>query len=209
MVNEIFTDFNLTSRFQGINRERKLVFINIQGVSFGMGDLSAGEKQILGKIFPLFTDETREKVILMDEPEESLHPSWQSCLLPVLRRCAKENDCQFILATHSPQIISAARKEELRLLVSDENNKIKAVTCSEGSYGWTVEKVLSEIQHVQHFRVPEVENKLEELCRMIQEKRYETDAFRSLWNEMEELLGYSDKDLILMRMEIIRKKKVG
>ncbi|OAV72715.1 hemin importer ATP-binding subunit [Bacteroidales bacterium Barb6] len=207
-MDSVFKDFNVQVRFNGLNRDRKLVFTNAHGDKFDMEALSSGERQILGKVFPLFIHKIKKGlVILMDEPEESLHPSWQSCLVPILRQYAKENDCQFILATHSPQIISSVRKEELRLLVRDENSYVRAVTCSEGPYGWTVEKVLSEIQDVQHFRVPEVEDKLERLRKMIEERHYETDEFHSLWDEMEELLGYSDTDLILMRMEIIRKKK--
>ncbi|OAV69884.1 phosphonate C-P lyase system protein PhnK [Bacteroidales bacterium Barb6XT] len=207
MMDSIFKDCDLQVRFHGLNRRKELVFENARGDKFGMEALSSGERHILGKVLPLFIDGIEGRIILMDEPEESLHPSWQSCLVPILRRCVKETDCQFILVTHSPQIISSARKEELRLLVRDENGYVRAVTCSEGPYGWTVEKVLSEIQDVQHFRVPEVEDKLERLRKMIEERHYETDEFHYLWDEMEELLGYSDTDLILMRMEIIRKKK--
>lgn len=207
MIDLIFQDFDLHTHFYGMNRERQLLFTNDLGDKFGIEGLSAGETQLLGKVFPLFTDEMRGKVILMDEPEESLHPSWQSNLVPVLRRCAKENDCQFILATHSPQIISSVHAEELRLLVREENGQIKAVTCEEGPYGWTVEKVLLEIQHVHNLRVPEVEEKLKNLSQMIQEEQTETDFFKTLWNEMEQTLGYSDGDLILMRMEMHRKKK--
>jgi Predicted ATPase len=207
MIDLIFKDFDLNTRFFGMNRDKDLIFTNLQNERFGINGLSAGEKQILGKVFPLFINEMRDKVILMDEPEESLHPSWQINLVPVLRRCAKENNCQFILATHSPQIISSVKAEELRLLVRDENSNIRSITCSEGPYGWTIERVLSEIQRVNYFRVPEVEVKLEKLRKMIGRNEYDTDSFKVLWTEMEALLGYPDKDLVLMRMEILRRRK--
>lgn len=207
MIDLIFEDFQLGTRFHGMNRDRELIFINNKGEQFNATGLSDGEKQILGKVFPLFTDEMNGKVVLMDEPEASLHPSWQTNLVPVLRRCAKENDCQFILATHSPHIISSVRSEELRLLIRTEDNNIESVSCNEGPYGWTVEKVLSEIQQVNHFRVPEIEEKLTHLRTMIERDENKTNLFDRLWKEMEETLGYSDKDLVLMRMEILRKKK--
>lgn len=206
-MDAIFKDFQLDTRFFGIDRDRNLIFTNAQGHKFGIEGLSSGEKQLLGKVFPLFTEEMKGKVILMDEPEESLHPSWQSNLVPVLRRCAKENDCQFILATHSPQIISSVHGEELRLLVRTEEGKIKAVECNDGPYGWTVEKVLLEIQRTHNLRTPEVEQQLEELSRMIRKDETETESFKSLWDKMERTLGYSDRDIILMRMEMHRKKK--
>ncbi|MDH6343385.1 putative ATP-binding protein involved in virulence [Parabacteroides sp. PFB2-12] len=207
MIDDILSDFQLGTRFWGMNRDRQLIFTNAQGQKFDINGLSDGEKQILGKVFPLFTDEMKGKVILMDEPEESLHPSWQSNLIPVLRRCAKENDCQFIIATHSPQIISSVHTEELRLLVRTEEGTIKAMECSEGPYGWTVEKVLLEIQGVHSLRVPEVEKKLQQLEEMVEKEEYETDSFQSLMQEMEATLGYSDKNLVLIRLEILRKKK--
>lgn len=207
MIDSIFKDFQLGTRFHGMNRDRELVFENGRGEQFDVNGLSDGEKQILSKVFPLFTDDMKGKVILMDEPEESLHPSWQSSLVPVLRRCAKENDCQFILATHSPQIISSVCSEELRLLIRTEEGDVRAVKCNEGPYGWTVEKVLNEIQKVNYLRVPEVEEKLRKLEGLIEKNEYATDSFNTLWEEMENTLGYSDKDLILMRMEILRKKK--
>lgn len=205
-INLIFQDFHLNSHFKGLNRDKELIFTNNKGEQFGADGLSAGEKQILAKVFPLFTEEMEGKVVLMDEPEESLHPSWQSMLVPVLRRCAKENDCQFILATHSPQIISSVKSEELRMLYWDDNN-IKVARCEEGPYGWTVEKVLREIQNVNYFRVPEIEEKLDQLNLMIEKNEYNTDAFNHLMKEMEDTLGYSDKDLILMRLEMHRQQK--
>ncbi|MDR2968934.1 MAG: ATP-binding protein [Tannerellaceae bacterium] len=206
-IDIILKGFQLDTRFFGIDRDRNLIFTNTQGQKFGIKGLSSGEKQLLAKVFSLFVDEMKGKVVLMDEPEESLHPSWQSNLIPVLRHCAEQNDCQFILATHSPQIISSVYKEELRLLVRAEDGKIEAVTCNEGPYGWTVEKVLLEIQQVQNLRTPEIEQQLEELSRMIRKDETETEPFKRLWNKMEGTLGYSDRDLILMRMEMHRKRK--
>lgn len=206
LLDDIFQDFNLQIRFKGVTRDKKLLFTNEAGEQFGLEALSGGEKQVLTKVFILFTEDVRGKVILIDEPEDSMHPSWQSCLVAALRRCIEANDCQIILATHSPQIISSAKKEELRLLVKNETGRIEAVSCG-GAYGWTVERVLGEIQNVKYRRVPEVEQKLDELRLMIENDTYDTNEFRRMFAEMEGLLGYSDSDLVLMRMEIIRKRK--
>lgn len=42
---------------------------------------------------------------------------------------------------------------------------------------------------------------------MIEANQYESSSFKTIFSEMETLLGYSDQDLVLMRMEIMRKKK--
>lgn len=207
LMDDIFSGFDLQIRFKGINREKKLVFVNSRNEEFGIEGLSSGEQQILSKVFILFTDGMKGHVILIDEPESSLHPSWQTRILPVLRRCSETNDCQIIVATQSPQVIASAHKEEIRFFVRDAEAYVRAIVCDNGPYGWTVEKVLSEIQGVKCLRVPEIENKLIGLKKLIWEDQYETAEFKKELAEMEETLGYSDPDLVLIRMEVIRKRK--
>ena len=46
-------------------------------------------------------------LILIDEPEISLHPAWQEQYMPLLNEAvAGYISCQFIVATHSPQIVA-------------------------------------------------------------------------------------------------------
>lgn len=207
LIDDIFAGFDLQTRFKSINRDKKLIFENSKGKEFGIEGLSSGEQQILSKVFVLFTDDMKEHVILIDEPESSLHPSWQTRILPVLRRCAETNDCQIIVATQSPQVIASAHKDEIRFFVRDEEGNVKAELCSSNPYGWTVEKVLTEIQGVKSLRVPEIESKLIVLNNLLRENKYETEDFKEKLSELEGLLGYSDQDLVLIRMEVIRKKK--
>lgn len=205
LMQDLFADFNLQVRFKGINQDKQLVFTNLNQEEFGVEGLSDGEQKLLSKVFPLFTDSMQGHVILMDEPEDSLHPSWQARYIPLLRRCAKSNDCQFVLATHSPQIISAARQEEIRIFTRDEEGHVRAGSCADGPYGWTVEKVLGTIQGVKCQRVPEVESRLEGLRKMLHEGLYDSEEFKKELADMEAVLGYSDRDLVLIRMEVIRK----
>lgn len=209
LLDIVFADFHLQVRFKGLDADRHLKFVNRDGVELGANDLSDGEKQLLMKVLPLFMGDMKGRVILMDEPDASLHPSWQSYLLPILRRCAEENDCQFFLATHSPQVISSAYQEEIRILTRDEDGIIRAEHCDDGPYGWTVEKVLDEIQNVPFQRVPDVEKKLEDLRMAVRENKYNDTCFLQKMKDLENLLGYSDLDLTLIRMEIMRKQKEG
>lgn len=207
LIDDIFDGFNLQVRFKSISREKKLIFVNSRGKEFGIEGLSSGEQQILSKVFVLFTDDMKGHVILIDEPESSLHPSWQTRILPVLRRCAETNDCQIIVATQSPQIIASAYMEEIRFFVRDDEGYVKAAVCNRNPYGWTVEKVLTEIQGVKALRVPDIEDKLSTLKKLLLENKYETGDFKEKLLELEDILGYSDQDLVLIRMEVIRKKK--
>ncbi len=61
-----------------------------------------------------------EAIILIDELDLHLHPKWQQTILSDLRRTFP--NAQFIVTTHSPQILSTVKKEHIFIL---EDGKIK------------------------------------------------------------------------------------
>jgi predicted ATPase len=69
--------------------------------------LPSGEKQILMLLGELARRGRTSPVCLIDEPETSLHPALQHALVHYLRGYSREADAQFILATHSLEIVSA------------------------------------------------------------------------------------------------------
>ena len=104
-----------------------------------------------------------EGVVLIDELELHLHPNWQ-------RRAIKQltsvfTNCQFIISTHSPQILGEVKGEQLRILHRLENNQIKIET-PEQSYGLTSIEILEELMDGKG-RNEEVDNKLSKIFRLI------------------------------------------
>ena len=67
--------------------------------------LSAGEKQLLLILLTVFLMDEKPAVLLMDEPEVSLHIEWQERLIKSLRKLNK--NCQLIVTTHSPSIFAS------------------------------------------------------------------------------------------------------
>lgn len=53
-------------------------------------------------------------IVLIDEVDLHLHPSWQQKIVPLLRKTFPR--VQFILTTHSPQVISTVEAEHIRVL---------------------------------------------------------------------------------------------
>ncbi|WP_277964141.1 AAA family ATPase [Pseudomonas sp. RIT-To-2] len=74
-------------------------------------DLSSGEQQILSLMIRVCATADRHKVFLIDEPEISLHVRWQQQLPGLLSIIAKEFECSFVVATHSPIIVANASDE--------------------------------------------------------------------------------------------------
>lgn len=72
-----------------------------------ISDLSSGEKQLFIQLLEVLLQEGKPAVLIADEPELSLHVSWQEKLLAALREL--NDNAQIIVATHSPDIVGPFR----------------------------------------------------------------------------------------------------
>jgi len=131
-IQEIFDGLDLTFNLSSIDYNKKeVLFKDNSGNEFDIDELSTGEKTLLSKVLYLYFQNYKNKVILIDEPELSLHPSWQNKILKIYENFAKQNNCQIIRATHSPHIIGSAKNKYLRFLVrEDEKIVVKKLTGS-------------------------------------------------------------------------------
>lgn len=77
-------------------------------------ELSSGERQVLIVLTYLAFLAGNDSIFIVDEPELSLHISWQSKLIPALTELRPEN-CQIILATHAPEIAGRAKQHTIIL----------------------------------------------------------------------------------------------
>ena len=100
IVNSMFAE---TGKSVSISKDSELVF-NQNGTVLKVDDLSSGERQLLLLLVSVFLQDNQPSILLADEPEVSLHISWQQVLIDNLRRL--NPNCQLIIATHSPSIIS-------------------------------------------------------------------------------------------------------
>ena len=66
--------------------------------------LSSGEKQLLYIMLTVLLEERQNYILILDEPELSMHVSWQRKLISTIKRL--NPNCQIIMATHSPAIFA-------------------------------------------------------------------------------------------------------
>ena len=85
-------------------------------------NVSTGTKGLFLTFFPLFQLNTKNSIILIDEPERSLYPDMQMDLMEYYQNLAPE--AQFIVATHSPFIAASFEPEERFILYFDEEGKV-------------------------------------------------------------------------------------
>ena len=205
-INIIFQDLDTQIEFDSRDGEGNLFFRNKSGGDkFSIDKLSTGEKTLLSKVLYFYLEKIYFHLILIDEPELSLHPSWQNKVLKIYENFALKNNCQIIIATHSPHIIGSAKPEYIRLL-KKEDNKIVAIDNIDRSYGLEFDKILTDIMGVENLRTPEVAKNVRRLWELLEDEDYESQEYVELYKELEDLLGDLDKDMVLSRLEIARIK---
>jgi energy-coupling factor transporter ATP-binding protein EcfA2 len=87
-----------------------------EGQAVRLHELPSGEQQWMLIMLELTRVARPGAIILIDEPETSLHPSMQAMLLRQLDQLSKAYDWQLILATHSGDIVRACPTHQLRVL---------------------------------------------------------------------------------------------
>jgi predicted ATP-binding protein involved in virulence len=90
------------------------------GQEIDLESLSSGEQHEVILMIDLLFNVPRGAVVLIDEPEISLHVAWQLAFIPDVRKIAKLSGFRFIVATHSPQIINDSWDQARRLGPSEE-----------------------------------------------------------------------------------------
>ncbi|MEU4355865.1 AAA family ATPase [Streptomyces virginiae] len=98
-----------------IDRRRGLRLVSDEGSELGLSMLSSGEQHELVLLYDLLFNVQPGALVLIDEPEISLHVSWQKRFIDDLRRIAKLVKFRSVVATHSPQIAARWRSRMISL----------------------------------------------------------------------------------------------
>lgn len=88
-----------------INEQNELVVETQSGKKLPLQLLSSGEKQLLIILGEALLQERNSYVYIADEPELSLHVSWQEALTKDIREI--NPSAQILFATHSPDIVGS------------------------------------------------------------------------------------------------------
>lgn len=210
-INEIFENLSIDVKVEDISQDGRNItlFTNSSGDKFDINELSSGEKQLFLRTLAIRMLNPENSIILIDEPELSLHPKWQQRIVDVYRKIGKNN--QIIIATHSPHILGSVRKENIMLLDKDDEGKIVVRTGDElyDSYGQPTDRVLKDIMGLQTTRNPKVFKLLEEVRKIVDKDEYNSDKFKEKYRELKGILGSKDEDIFLIDMDIKIRKKRG
>ncbi|HCQ23194.1 MAG: hypothetical protein AN481_07615 [Aphanizomenon flos-aquae LD13] len=194
--NTQFSDLHIVRR----RLSKPSLVIKKNGENFKLDQLSAGEKTLLMIVVdiarrlailnPSITNpsELLEKgtgIILIDEIDLHLHPQWQRIVIPSFRKTFP--NCQFIVTTHSPQVLSGVNRENVFILEDSE------IVETPHTFGRDSNSILSEVMGVEK-RPVKMQERIDKCFEMIDNDNLE-EAKLEL-QKLSESLGNNDPDMI-------------
>ncbi|MCL6442422.1 MAG: AAA family ATPase [Alicyclobacillus sp.] len=180
-----------------------------------VGQLSDGEKCMMalvgdlarrlaianpGQENPLLGD----GIVLIDEIELHLHPTWQRSVIPKLRSTFP--NIQFLITTHSPQVLGEAVGMKLVQLYSDDDGSTRLQLLPDTLFGLDSNRILEDYMNSSD-RNPEVKQKLETLFDILMSDRW-IEA-RALLDDLAQEVGQSDPELARAEAIFRRKQIIG
>lgn len=122
-----------------------------------LGDLSSGTQSVLSWILWLafkmlnyydFARGWNEKpaILLIDEIENHLHPTWQRRVIPALLKHFP--GLQIFATTHSPFVVAGLRAGQVHMLNREADGVVRASTSERDIVGWTVDEILRTFMEV-------------------------------------------------------------
>jgi predicted ATP-binding protein involved in virulence len=175
--------------------------IKKNGENFKVDQLSDGEKTLLMIVVDIArrlailnpsitnTSELLEKgtgIILIDEIDLHLHPQWQRIVIPSFRKTFP--NCQFIVTTHSPQVLSGVNRENVFILEDSE-----IVELTPHTFGRDSNSILSEVMGVEK-RPVKMQERIDSCLELIDDGKLEEAKIKL--KELSELLGENDLDMV-------------
>jgi predicted ATP-binding protein involved in virulence len=201
-INSIFEGLDLNTKFKGISKSinREVIFENDIRDDIKLDELSTGEQQLFVKALHLKMMALKNSLILIDEPELSLHPNWQNHILRIYQNIANQGNNQLIVATHSPQIISSTPNQSLRILIKKGKNiEVKPV---DKTYGIEIEEVLQDLMGTKYLRTPPIAKEINRMWNYLNSG--DLNHFELIYKNLEKILDINDKELLLARFKQAR-----
>ena len=143
-------------------------------------------------------------IVLIDEVDMHLHPEWQQVVLQSLTQAFPT--VQFIVTTHSPQVLSTVKRENIRVIGPDSSGKVIAAPPLAMTYGEPSGDVLHSVMMVDP--QPPVSEKadLQHLTEWVDQGNYQSDQAKQLMQSLITTLGEQHPQLQRLQRSIQRQE---
>ena len=199
--------------FENIHITRKprlAMVVEKDGVNLNVSQLSDGEKCVLA----MFGDLAKrlslanpnldnpllgEGVVLIDEIELHMHPSWQRVILSVLKKTFP--NIQFIITTHSPIVLSEV-DDSYKIFFMSNDGKETVINDFSRLDGFDINYILEEFMGTRSRNT-----KTEELVRSVYAEINEGDKENAIKNieKLKTITNENNEDVVMAEMLMKRK----
>lgn len=210
-----------------VSREKSLILNHDEQGTLDAEQLSDGIRSVLAmvgdiayrciKLNPQFGASAALKttgVVMVDEVDMHLHPRWQQVVLGQLQEAFPQ--VQFIVTTHSPQVLSTIPAKSIRVLSTETDElsgsqRVQAHTVLRQTQGVASSHLLAEIMGTDPIPNIEIARQLSQYQSLIQQDREETEEAQRLRALLEQHYGPDHPQILecnrLIRLQALKRRK--
>lgn len=186
-VNNVQLNYSVLEDPQRINRDKDAIDalssidllsfpslrIYKRDTNFAFDQSSSGETHMICQLIGIMSDIEHNSVVLIDEPENSAHPSWQVNYIGWLKKIFKNySDCHFVIATHSHFLLTDLVPGESDIVALERNENGLHDIDIDNAYCWSVDDILYRVFRVRNTRNYVFESKMMDLYKLMSNKEY-------------------------------------
>lgn len=125
-----------------------------KNVSHPLSELSSGQWHILSSLLFTAASVEDDTLMLVDEPENSLHPAWQQQYLGLLSEMIDgAKGVHVMVATHSPLIAASLPPLSCEVIqIRESRARLVARALPSGPFGWTADQILKDVFNLSSTR---------------------------------------------------------
>lgn len=210
-----------------VTREQSLVLSHEQHGTLDVDQLSDGIRSVLAmigdiayrciKLNPHLGAEAARQtrgVILIDEVDMHLHPRWQQIILAQLQEAFPH--IQFIVTTHSPQVLSTVPAECIRVLAAERDEesgqqRMVVHTVTQQTQGVASSDVLAEVMDTDPVPDVEASRQLSHYMALIQQNLEDSDEAQQLRVALNQHFGADHPQMLecqrLSRLQALKRRR--
>lgn len=161
----------------------------IKDGSFSLENASSGEFHFLFNLINILSQIEQNSLILVDEPEISLHPEWQCRYVNILHTILSNyKSCHLIIASHSHFLASDLPiKSSTITRVTNDNKLITGEIYDYSTYGWSIENILYNVFNTKTSRNYYLERDIEKLLKMLSDIDSNKEELKYIVSKIEKL----------------------
>ncbi|ABG39261.1 hypothetical protein Patl_0733 [Paraglaciecola sp. T6c] len=198
-VNLLDDNYGFLKAYQNIDLLRRVGLISDVSLrlakegdkqDFTFMDASSGESQLLHSLSSFVRYVVDDSLVVIDEPEISLHPNWQLKYISLIDLLLTDlKGCHVVIATHSHFLVTDLKPEDSSLIVLEKDEKgIRATPIESSTLGWSPESVLYRVFNVRIINSVYLDSDLQKAHQLMSSDDIDFVELKKLMSKFESLV---------------------